>query len=373
MMLVTFFLVILIVLALLSGYVILWRLPVIAKEPPLSIDFPTVSVIIPARNEEKRMVPLLRSLEKQLAKPYEIIVADDDSTDKTAEVAQLHGAKVIQINKEEKETMGKSTACWSGAQQAAGEWLLFLDADTVFEHADSLANVLAAYHRLGGRGLLSVQPYHLVDRLYENLSVVFNIIVMAGMNVFTPLGERLTGAGAFGPCILCNGEDYQLSGGHEAIKEALMDDLAIGKAFQKQNLPVYCYSGRNEIQFKMYPEGLRQLVEGWTKSFAIGSADTHPLVLGAVILWVSGGFTTVGLIGYSLSCRLLWVTLLGIGSAVVYAIQFYRLARKAGNFPWWVSLCYPIFEVFFILLFLWSLFRVKVLRTVNWRGRIVKV
>lgn len=372
-MAVILFSVIFVMLALLSGYVILWHLPAIAKEAHPSVDFPTVSVIIPARNEEKRIVPLLRSLEKQQLQPYEIIVADDNSTDKTAEVAQLYGAKTIRLNKEEQETMGKSMACWSGVQQAAGEWLLFLDADTVFKNADSLANVLAAYHRLGGRGLLSVQPYHLVDRLYENLSVVFNIVVMAGMNVFTPLGERLTGAGAFGPCILCNREDYQLSGGHEAIKEALMDDLAIGKAFQKQNLPVYCYSGRNEIQFKMYPEGLRQLVEGWTKSFAIGSADTHPLVLGAVILWVSGGFTTVGLIGYSLDINSLLGALIGIGSAVLYAIQFYWLARKAGNFPWWVSLCYPIFEVFFILLFLWSLFRVKVLRTVTWRGRTVKV
>lgn len=372
-MLVTLFLVILIMLALLSGYFMLWCLPTIKKEEHQFIEFPTVSIIIPARNEEKRIVPLLLSLAKQHAKPYEIIVVDDDSTDKTAEVAQMHGAKIIHVTKEEQDTLGKSMACWLGTQQATGEWFLFLDADTTFKNADSLAILLATYQKLGGRGLLSVQPYHIAKRFYENLSVVFNVVIMAGMNVFTPLGERLPGAGAFGPCILCNREDYLLSGGHEAIKESLMDDLAIGKAFQKNDLPVYCYSGRDEVQFRMYPEGLSQLVEGWTKSFAIGSTDTHPLVLGAVILWISGGFLTVGLIGYGLYSNLLFSTIIGIGLTLLYFLQFYWLARKAGNFPWWVLSFYSILELFFILLFLWSLFRVNVLRTVIWRGRKLKV
>lgn len=372
-MLVTLFSVILIILALLSGYFMLWHLPTTTKKDDQSLKFPSISIIIPARNEEKRIVPLLLSLEKQNTKPHEIIVVDDDSTDKTAEVAQLHGAKVIRVNKEEQDTMGKSMACWLGTQQATGEWFLFLDADTVFKNADSLGVLLATYQNLGSRGLLSVQPYHIVKRLYENLSIVFNVVIMAGMNVFTPLGERLPSAGAFGPCILCNREDYQLTGGHEAIKEALMDDLAIGKAFQKNNLPVYCYSGRDDIQFQMYPEGLNQLIEGWTKSFALGSIDTHPLVLGAVILWVSGGFSTVGLIGYGLYSNLFFTVIIGIGLTLVYFLQFYWLARKVGDFPWWILLFYPILEFFFIVLFLWSLFRVKVLKTVIWRGRKLKV
>ena len=83
---------------------------------------------------------------------------------------------------------GKPWACWQGAQQAGGDLLLFLDADTWLE-PDGLERLVQEYLAQGG--LLSVQPFHRVRQLYEELSAFFNIVQIAGMNAFTPLGDRL--------------------------------------------------------------------------------------------------------------------------------------------------------------------------------------
>lgn len=214
---------------------------------------------------------------------------DDDSSDKTAAVAESFGAKVLQ-----NEGAGKSSACWYGAEQAKGSWLLFWGTDTKFESTEGLNNLLQFllqfYQEKGARGITALQPFHTVERLYEHLSVIFNIIVITGMNLFTIWGLQFKTAGSFGSCILCNRDDYFLSGGHKKIEGAIMDDLALGEAFLEQNLPVRCLGGKGIISLRMYPEGIGSLIEGWCKSFAVGSKSTHPVVMFMVILWISGSF-----------------------------------------------------------------------------------
>lgn len=96
--------------------------------------------------------------------------------------------------------------------------------------------------------------------MYENLSAVFNIMVIVGMNIFTSWGDRFKTAGSFGPCILCNRDDYFSAGGHKKIHEAIIDDLALGQAFIDKNYPVYCLGGKGIISFRMYPDGWKNLV-----------------------------------------------------------------------------------------------------------------
>ena len=267
------------------GFLMFWSLPVPRASARGATNLPFLSIIIPARNEESRIVPLLRSLQEQQFTSFEILVVDDDSSDKTAAVAESFDAKVLQ-----NEGAGKSSACWYGAEQAKGSWLLFLDADTKFESAEGLNHLLQFYQEKGARGITALQPFHTVEYWYEHLSVIFNIIVVTGMNLFTVWGSRFKTAGSFGPCILCNREDYFLSGGHKIIEGAIMDDLALGETFLEQNLPVRCLGGKGIISLRMYPEGIGSLIEGWCKSFAVGSKSTHPVVMFMVILWISGSF-----------------------------------------------------------------------------------
>ncbi|SEJ47094.1 4,4'-diaponeurosporenoate glycosyltransferase [Bhargavaea ginsengi] len=355
------------VLGVLAGKLMLWRFPVPKKHPETSR--PSLSVIIPARNEAHRIGPLLESLMDQLYPDMEVIVVDDDSSDRTAEIARIAGARVLRSASAPDGTAGKSAACWMGAAAANGELFLFLDADTRLQAQDSLDKLVSEYGARGGNGLLSVQPYHTVMRPYENLSAVFNLIVMAGMNTFTPARWNLPPAGAFGGCILCSRADYIGTGGHHAIRGELMDDLALGAAFRDSGLPVYCLGGRNVISLRMYPDGIRSLVEGWTKSMASGVSSTHPAVTALVSLWIAGAFMPAATLAAAAWNGMAgWITA-GAALYLLYGLEVFRLIRKAGNFRFTTVLLYPFHFLFFTAVFIWSLYAVRIRKRVTWRGR----
>src|SRR5215468_5514150 len=103
--------------------------PVSASGPP------TVSVIVPARNEEASLGACLDSLIAQTGISMEIIVVDDESTDSTRAIAKSFlGVRVIDPGPPPPGWIGKNNAVAAGAREATGPWLLFTDADTVHKH-----------------------------------------------------------------------------------------------------------------------------------------------------------------------------------------------------------------------------------------------
>lgn len=365
--------VIIIILAIISGFLMFWKVPLPTLYSTNKNTSEMVSIIIPARNEAKRITPLLKSLQLQQGIRFETILIDDGSTDKTASIATSYGVKVVQNDRLKNGWIGKSAACWTGAKHANGDWLLFLDADTQLQTENSLQQIALTYQRLGARGILSLQPYHTIRRPYENLSALFNIIVMVGMSVFSIWKHRLKGAGAFGPCILCNKADYMNVGGHEVIRNAVMDDLALGEAFREAGDPVYCYGGRGVINFRMYPEGIGSLWEGWTKSFATASQETHPLVTFFISFWISGAFLSLPffmLAGYTGGTN--W-TIIATFLYILFFGQVSLFARRTGNFSYVALAFYPLLFLFFTILFIWSIYLTHVRKTVSWRGRKIKL
>lgn len=358
-----------VVLSIVCGFLMFWKNPIPRRTRNSLSGQPSITVIIPARNEEGRLQPLLESLQKQTLKPKEIIVVDDDSTDGTVPIAQRFETMVMTIHTANLDWKGKSAACWLGASTATGEWLLFLDADTRLDHEDSLENLAISYQEIGSKGILSVQPYHMVDKMYEHFSAIFNIIVFTGMNLFTFWGNRLEGAGAFGPCILANRKDYMEAGGHLVVGEAIMDDFELARAFKKIGIQVCCLSGKNLLHFQMYPEGMKSLVEGWTKNFGTASKSTHPLVMTLISIWVSGGFLPLLILTIALYVDSNSWIFIASACYVVFMSQTYFLARRTGNFRLYVFIMYPILFLFFTGIFLWSLVRTTVFRSVTWKGR----
>src|SRR6266576_7042329 len=100
---------------------------------PVSVsERPTVSVIVPARNEEACLGACLESLVAQTGVGFEIIVVDDGSTDRTRAIAEsVRGVRIISPGPLPAGWTGKNNAVVAGAKEARGEWLLFTDADTV--------------------------------------------------------------------------------------------------------------------------------------------------------------------------------------------------------------------------------------------------
>ncbi|GAB3056863.1 glycosyltransferase [Salinicoccus sesuvii] len=335
-------------------------------------EHPSLSIIIPARNESGSLPHLLGTLQEQNLQPFEVLVVDDHSTDDTVAIAKSFGTTVLR-NESKVDGAGKSAACWYGVEHSSGQWLLFLDADTRFEGPDSLSNLLNLYKQRGARGILSLQPFHRIEDMYENLSAIFNVIVVVGMNKFTAWKNRFKPAGSFGPCILTDREDYLSTGGHKAIADAVMDDLALGQAYLEKDLPVRCMGGKGVISFRMYPEGFKSLVEGWCKSFALGSKSTHLAVMLMTIVWIAGSFITTGaLVSSLIAMNPALITVTG-GLYLIYAFQTMRFARRVGNFNRFIFVFHPVLFSFFAGIFVYSIFRVHVLRSVTWKGRKINV
>src|SRR6478752_1473206 len=135
---------------------------------------PAVSVIVPARNAEASLGSCLESLTNQTGVSSEIILVDDASTDRTREIAQsFRSVRVVDARPPPAHWTGKNNAMAAGAKVAAGEWLLFTDADT-FHLPGSLARAVAEASRLGA-SLLSYSPQQEVHGFWEKavMPVIF--------------------------------------------------------------------------------------------------------------------------------------------------------------------------------------------------------
>lgn len=124
------------------------RFPTLPAADTDTADYPSVSVIIPARNEEVNLPLLLSDLYAQTLPIHEIICVDDNSEDSTAQIIAAGGARLIALNTKPSEWTGKTWACQIGADAATGELLLFLDAD-VRLGPDGVRLLIAAYRQAG--------------------------------------------------------------------------------------------------------------------------------------------------------------------------------------------------------------------------------
>ena len=331
-----------------GGFLLLARLgrPAQAGAPS---PLPTVSVVIPARDEERNLPTLLRSLASQAAKPQQIIVVDDGSTDRTAALAQELGAMVIPSQPLPEGWRGKTWACHQGAQAASGDLLLFLDADTWFA-PDGLARVLSDYPG----GAFSLGPYHAVQKPYEDLSLFFNLAMTVGT-----LPDSL-----FGQMLLVDRQSYQRVGGHESVRERVLENFRLANQFRAAGIPVRSTSGRDVFSFRMYPNDVRQLIEGWTKGFASGASQTPGGTLLLMVMWMIG--LMLAPLGWVITGDWLrWGALY-----LACAAQVAWLSRRVGAFGWLTALLYPVPLIFFFVVFLWSVLRSG--RVVTWKGREIR-
>lgn len=351
------------------GYAFLWRITLLNKGDGSLPDPCDVTLIIPARNEEKTLGRLLNSVKGQSAPPGEVIVVDDHSEDSTAQIASQHGVKVLRSLELPQGWAGKPWGCWQGALAAKGKILVFLDADT-FLSSEGLTKILSAFTEYGG--LVTVQPYHQMERLYERLSAFFNIITMASMNAFTPLGSRLNPVGAFGPCVVCSKEDYFAVGGHAQVKGAVLENLELGKKFLQLRKPVRCFGGKGGLHFQMYPGGISSMIQGFSKGFASGAHAISLITLIIVVCWVFGSVSVTRhllqeMFNEGSGSLPFWGVLYGL-----YASQIGWMLHRIGNFGFYSALLYPVPLLFFVAVFFLSLTQVFFLKRVRWKGRVIR-
>ncbi|MFC1970513.1 glycosyltransferase [Chloroflexota bacterium] len=354
------------VLLWLLGFLFLFRISSCGGAINRSISYPSISVIIPSRNEENTLPNLLRSLEGQLSSEDEVIVVDDHSEDRTKAVAEKSGVKLLESLPTPEGWIGKTWACSQGARMASGEILVFLDADTVLEK-NGLKNIIETY--VERDGVLSIQPYHKMRNLYEQFSAFFNIVMMAAIGAFTILGNRIKPIGLFGPVVAIKRQYYLDSGGHEKVKSEILEDVAFGSELQKKGVEVHCLGGKDTISFRMYPNGIKELINGWSKGFAVGAVKTSIPLLVLIVAWISGSIgTTRNLVEAIAATNNVQIAIWG-GLYVLFAAQIYWMLVRIGNFKFYTALLFPIPMSFFVLVFTYSFVRIFLARSVKWKGR----
>lgn len=330
-------------LAWLVGFIPLGRVRMVCRGTSKTFSPASVSIVIPARDEELNLPVLLGTINAQSVRPLEVIVVDDGSTDRTTDVARQLEATVLPSNPLPEGWRGKTWACQQGANRARGDILLFVDADTWFEK-DGLQRILAEYDG----GPLSVGPYHVVQRPYEQLSAFFNLIMTA----------CTIPHGLFGQMLLVNREIYRRVGGHEAVKSRVLENFFLAEQFAKAGIRPRSVAGKGIFSFRMYPNGIGELVEGWTKGFASGAGRTSRPMLLLIVAWLTGMILPTGLLAHPA-----WAGLLYLG----FAAQLGLLFRQVGAFRWYSALLYPVPLAFYLIVF--ALSAVRFGGMVKWKGR----
>lgn len=333
------------VVVVLAGWLAGWLLAGRPARLPHRRGGRPVSVVIPARNEERRLPRLLRALADD--PPHEVIVVDDGSTDATSALALDAGATVLASEPPEGWT-GKSWACHRGAEAATGDVVVFLDADT--EPRPGFVDRLAA-EAARARGLVSVQPHHRIEALYERLSATCALVAVLGAGT----GERPV---AFGPAVAAPLDVYREVGGHRQAAGAVAEDLALASAFARAGVPVRAFlDDGTGVTARMYPEGLRQLAEGWTKNLASGAGHVPWWRSALVAAWVTGSLSALAL---------------GPLAYALVAVQHAVLLRRVGRFGLATSLLWPLPMLAFVTFFAVSAVNRLSGREVSWRGRAVR-
>src|ERR1700734_1866856 len=234
---------------------------------------PVVSVIIPARNEQASLGACLDSLVAQTRVNlenvnFEIIVVDDNSTDRTREIAaSFPKVRVIDAAPLPSGWTGKNNAVATGARQARGSWFLFTDADTV-HLPDSLMRSLkeATAH---GAAMLSYSPEQIVETLWEK--TVMPVIFADLARRYRPSevsNPQSAVAAANGQYILITREAYDAVGGHSAVATDLLEDVALARAVKRSGRKIFFRYGGDAVRTRMY-RNFAQLREGWTKNLAL--------------------------------------------------------------------------------------------------------
>ncbi|HXR40068.1 MAG TPA: glycosyltransferase family 2 protein [Terracidiphilus sp.] len=338
-----------------------------------------LTVIVPARNEESCLGACLESLVSQseeifeLGKDWELVVVDDHSTDRTAEIARgFAGVTVLEAGKLEPGWTGKNHAIWAAAKKARGRWLLFTDADTLHEQGDLRRAIHeATRHKVG---VLSYSPRQIVSGLAQRslMPLVFCELALAypPAKVSDP-AQRI--AAANGQFLLIEREAYRRLGGHAAVSEKVLEDVELAFLAKRRRVGLRFRYADDAVSTRMY-RTTAAMIEGWTKNLALLFDNTLALavwraldillLLGLPVLTIelwSARFAAHSLqwLGAGWVLALLWVRTL---------VRFYARVAKS-NFPFVDCALTPLGLPLFVVLLYRSWFQHRILKRVSWKGR----
>ena len=334
-----------------------------------------LSVIVPARNEERNLGKCLQSLVLQdgedfrLGRDWELIVVDDGSVDGTRRIAEgfagvrVMEAPALELDGENRVFTGKTNACWAGAESSRGAFLLFTDADTVHEMGD-LERALGEIQRRNV-GLLSYSPRQMVSGFWQRAlmplvySELASVYKMAEVN---DPNKRL--AAANGQFLMVEREAYFEVDGHRGVGRSVLEDVDLAYAMKRAGKGIAFRYAPDALSTRMY-FGFRDMVEGWTKNLAL--LFPHALTLAAWRL-LDIALLLLPILLIPIAYRPMWQKGVILALWARTLLRYYTRVRRS-NFSG-LDCATSVFALpLFIGLLVWSWLRHRLLKQVAWKGR----
>lgn len=339
------------------------------KNAPILNAKPRVSVLVPARHEEKNIGACLAALVKQDYPNLEIFVLDDDSADNTAAIVQEFSSrdprvKLITGRPLPTGWLGKNWACHQLSEHATGEIFIFTDADNRYAPR-------AVSHTLGWMqklrlGMLSAFCHQLTKTLPEKLAVpVVNMLVYSYLPLWLTYYSKATAlAAANGQWLAFTRETYRSIGGHRAVRHHVVEDVALSRLAKRCGEKILVVSARDIIFSRMY-HSAREVWDGYAKNlFGLMDFKTLPFFMALALLFF------IHIAPYVL----IWFKPLAALALVPLAMNILIRSILAIKFaqPFFISiLLHPVSILYTILIGLHS-YRCHKAGGLKWKGRLVQ-
>ena len=347
---------------------------------------PLVSVIVPARNEQRSVRSCVESICASDYPDFEVIVVDDRSDDATLEIVRAippnHATRIVVVEGRDLPDawMGKPWACAQGARKAEGNMLLFTDADTV--HApELLGRALAAMAEDEGDAL-TLFGRQIMETFWERLvqTHMMAAIVFRFPNPGKPLPPtRWRSAIANGQFILFDRGVYEEIGGHEAVKGEIVEDQRLAQILCRSGKRLAVREGEDVFATRMY-RSLNESIEGWSKNLWLAARQAVPSWAGPIFLPVA---ILVGVAIWIVPPVVLLLSLVlppgegGLGtwhiwsaSVTGFSVLLWSVASWRLRAPVWTGLFYPLAAGVVNYIFLRSWIRGG---HIEWKGREYRV
>lgn len=328
-------------------------------------NYPLVSVLIPARNEENTLPMLLTDLAESGYRHLEIIVCDDHSDDKTPEIlldfaSRVPNLYIIQGDPLPEGWLGKNFACHQLSKRASGDYLLFLDADVRVSRG--MVRKAVGYIQSGRYSLVSVFPTQLMQSLGELVTVpVMNWILLGLLPLPLVRMSRFSSlSAANGQFMLFDAREYHRNNWHEKVKGESTEDIAISRLVKKSGCKMSTLTGNSDVKCRMYTGG-GDAIRGFSKNvhqFFGGSRLVMVLfslivLLGWLPVWVAFGW-----------CGLRIYLILVIAGRV-----FTGMASRQGSMALFM---HPVQMIAFASMAFMNIYR-KFKGEIEWKGRKIKI
>ena len=364
-------------------HVVVWwairKLHILTPESPRfeQPDPPLVTAFIPAKDEEAALAECLQSVCSQTYPNLEILVVDDRSTDRTPEIARSFAeadprVRVITIDELPPGWTGKTHALDAAVGEANGEWYWFLDADT--RHTPDNLAIVMEYARRNRAAMASLLPELRCETFWEKVvQPLAGIVLIQSYPLFWVNDDRKKLAFANGQYILIRRDAYAAAGGHRAVRDRFVEDIAMAGRVKSLGYPIRVAIAHEIGSCRMYAS-LGELVRGWSRILydALGrsplrllslvldpllfSQSGHVAFVAALVMLAfgKGGAFPIWLLGMSVIHHVLSYTLLG---------RLYRISVPGSRFVGWFPLANLVMD--------WVLLRsigMCLTGNVTWRG-----